>query len=166
MRTYSPKWTASEEAKLKNMLSHRTTSMSKCFKSFASQSNRSKRAVEQHYYMLLKQNPSLAKPIETVTENKVNRSWTKAEDDRLLRQIKAFPTNLSFCFNTVAEAIGRTPTACMNRWYKVLSQKPDIALYFGVYETKVMKNRKQGNSGVTNIPSVWRRIQILLKSLF
>ena len=49
--------------------------------------------------------------VQVTTENRRNRKWTNAEDERLLRQIRAFPQNLSRCFIIVAEETGRTERA-------------------------------------------------------
>jgi len=50
------------------------------------------------------------------------RKWTQAEDLRLIRQVTAFPQNMSRCFIMVSDEIGRTPKACEDRWYGHLAR--------------------------------------------
>lgn len=100
--------------------------------------------------------------------NQPKKHWTKAEDKRLLRQIKAFPHNLNACFTIVAEELGRTPTSVSSHWYNTLSKKDDILNYGLVSKKKVLINRKidRGNCYVAkNTSSIWRRILDALQSL-
>lgn len=94
------------------------------------------------------------------------RKWTPQEEDRLLRQIKAFPQNLSRCFMIVAEEIDRTPLAVANHWYTVLSKKPgaQYTALATVSPVHVSRNRKNG-IGVESTMSLWRRFINLLSSL-
>jgi len=91
------------------------------------------------------------------TVENANKKWTITEDDRLLRQIKARPQNLTRCFFIVAEEIGRTPAAVQSHWYTVLSKKPEALCFFTASTCHVSKNRKNG-MGVETPPSIWRRL--------
>lgn len=95
--------------------------------------------------------------------NEVRKRWTKEEDDRLLRQIKAFPGNLSKCFLIVSEEIGRTPAACAAHWYSSLSKKTEIA-FFAASARNIIKNRKNGK-GVESNPSIWRRLLRVIQTI-
>ena len=99
-----------------------------------------------------------------VQNNRQFRKWTKEEDERLVRQIKAFPQNLSKCFMIVSEEIGRTEGACAGRWYTKLSKEPHNLCFFTASPQHVSRNRKNGE-GVANNRSVWRRLVTVLRSL-
>lgn len=90
-----------------------------------------------------------------------NKRWTDEEDARLLKQINAFPQNLSKCFNIVSEVTGRSPGACAARWYTVLSKREDVHLFFTASEKHISVNRKNG-VGRKNTKSIWRRLLRLL----
>lgn len=98
-------------------------------------------------------------------EKKALKKWTKEEDDRLLRQVKAFPHNLHKCFIVVAEEIGRTPTAVSAHWYSVLSKNPDVLAFFTASSKHVARNRKNG-MGEEIDNSIWRKFVRILKSIF
>ena len=91
-----------------------------------------------------------------------NRRWEKSEDERLLRQVRAFPQNLHKCFIMVAEEIDRTPTAVQAHWYAVLSKKPEALCFFTASPKHVSKNRKNG-MGVESSNSIWRRLLRIIK---
>ena len=95
--------------------------------------------------------------------NEVRKRWTKEEDDRLFRQIKAFPGNLNKCFLIVSEEIGRTPAACASHWYSSLSKKAEVA-FFTASTRSVSKNRKNGK-GVESNPSIWRRLLRVIQTI-
>lgn len=92
------------------------------------------------------------------------RKWTTEEDNRLLRQIEAFPQNLSRCFIIVADEIGRTPTACAARWYTYLSKRPDVTLYATISKHNLSRNRKN-SQGVEISTSIWSRFMTLIRNL-
>ncbi len=96
-------------------------------------------------------------------EQRSNKRWTKEEDDRLFRQIKAFPGNLNKCFLIVSEEIGRTPAACASHWYSSLSKKAEVA-FFTASTRSISKNRKNGK-GVESNPSVWRRLLRVIQTI-
>ena len=92
------------------------------------------------------------------------RKWTQAEEERLLRQVRVFPQNLTKCFLIVAEEIDRTPNAVANHWYTVLSKKPDSLSFFTASPVHVSKNRKNG-MGVETNTSIWRRLLRIIQNL-
>ena len=92
------------------------------------------------------------------------RPWTSEEDERLIRQIKAFPQNLHRCFLMVGEEIGRTETACATRWYTKLSKDPAVLCFFTASPKHVSKNRKNG-TGVESNRGIWQRLITVLRSL-
>jgi len=100
--------------------------------------------------------------------NSVNRRdmrrWTSEEDDRLLRQVRAFPQNLHKCFIIVSEEIGRTDKAVAAHWYQHLSKKPDAMCFFTASPRHVSKNRKNG-MGVESNGNIWRRLMAVIRSI-
>lgn len=100
---------------------------------------------------------------DTETPREVRR-WSREEDDRLVRQVKAFPQCLAKCFLIVSEEIGRTPGAVSNHWYTQTSKRPDVVYFFTASEKHVSKNRKNG-MGVESTPSIWRRLMAVIRNL-
>jgi len=90
-----------------------------------------------------------------------NRKWTKDEDTRLLRQVKAFPQNLNQCFIIVGEELGRSKGAVAARWYQHVSRDPMNAAFLSISTKQKMFNRKNGK-GVPSTPTLFRRILKLL----
>lgn len=93
-----------------------------------------------------------------------NKRWTRREDERLLRQVKAFPQNLHRCFMIVAEELDRTEGAVANHWYSVVSKKDENMCFFTASPKHVSKNRKNGMGVATN-NSLWRRLLSVLRSI-
>lgn len=93
-----------------------------------------------------------------------SRRWTEAEDQRLIRQVKAFPQNLNRCFLMVADEIDRTPTAVASHWYTVTSKRPDVLAFFTASSQNVSRNRKNG-AGQEITVSIWRRLLTVLRSI-
>ena len=93
-----------------------------------------------------------------------SKRWTKAEDKRLLRQVKAFPQNLSKCFVLVGEEIGRSRHAVALHWYNKLSKDPSIKCFFTASPKHVSKNRKNGMEVETNA-NIWRRLWAVIRNL-
>jgi len=89
------------------------------------------------------------------------RKWTEAEDDRLYRQVKAFPQNLHKCFLMVAEELGRTPGAVESRWYTYVSRKPQYAGFVTLSAQHKSLNRKNG-TGEPSTEGVFNRVLRLL----
>lgn len=89
------------------------------------------------------------------------RKWTEAEESRLLRQVKAFPQNLTRCFLIVAEELDRTPGAVANHWYSSLSKKPESAAFLMISTHHKYFNRKNG-VGEPCTQSLFNRILGLL----
>lgn len=92
------------------------------------------------------------------------KKWTSQEDERLLRQVRTFPQNLTKCFLIVAEEIDRTPSAVASHWYTVLSKKPDSLSFFTASPVHVSKNRKNG-MGVETNTSIWQRLLRIIRNL-
>lgn len=100
-----------------------------------------------------------------MTDNQTTRRarrWTTQEDRRLLEQIRVFPQNLSKCFTIVSEVIDRSPNACANRWYTVLSKDPDNAAFLTVSSRHKILNRKNGE-GTRCSPNIFQRILRILR---
>ena len=94
-----------------------------------------------------------------------NRSkWTEEEDARLLRQVRAFPQNLTKCFLIVSQELGRTEGAVSNHWYTVVSKKPDAICFFTASPKHVSKNRKNG-MGVESNANIWRRLMAAIRNI-
>lgn len=93
-----------------------------------------------------------------------SRRWTQQEDNRLLRQVKAFPQNLHKCFLIVAEETGRTEGAVANHWYTVVSKKPESLCFFTASPRHVSKNRKNGMGEESN-SSIWRRLLRIIRAI-
>lgn len=96
--------------------------------------------------------------------NRANRKWTAEEEDKLLRQVRAFPQNLTRCFLIVSESIGRTPQAVANHWYTVVSKKPDSTCFFIASPKHVSRNRKNGED-VGSTRSIWQRLMQVIRNL-
>lgn len=47
--------------------------------------------------------------------------WTSDEDSTLIAQVRAYPQNLRQAFQNASEKLGRTKSACAQRWYTKLS---------------------------------------------
>ncbi len=92
------------------------------------------------------------------------RKWTRQEDARLIRQVKAFPQNISKCCMLVAEEIDRTPAAVSFHWYSKLSKEPDVLAFFMASSQRISKNRKNG-MGEESSPSIWRRLMAIIRNL-
>lgn len=101
----------------------------------------------------------------TESAPKTVRKWTKEEDDRLVRQIAAFPQNLHHCFVLVSEEIDRTPAACASHWYTSLSKRDDVLIFISATRGLIAMNRKNGNFRPCNI-TIWKKIIHIVKSLF
>ena len=89
------------------------------------------------------------------------KKWTQQEDERLLRQVKAFPQNLAKCFLIVSEEIDRTQGAVANHWYTKLSKDPEALCFFTASQCHISKNRKNG-MGEPSTVRIWRRLLRIL----
>ena len=97
-------------------------------------------------------------------EQKVIRRYTEDEEQRIIRQAKAFPQNLRRGFKIVAEELDRTPGAISNHWYTVTSKRPEAVCFFTASEKHVSKNRKNGMGDEIGT-SIWRRFLNILRNL-
>ncbi len=92
------------------------------------------------------------------------RRWTEEEEKLLLRQVRAFPQNLTKCFLMVAQNVDRTPGAVANHWYTVVSKRPDAVCFFTASAKHVSKNRKNGK-GIESNGNIWRRLLAVIRNL-
>lgn len=99
-----------------------------------------------------------------MVQERTSRKWTAEEDERLLRQVRAFPQNLHKCFLIVGEEIGRSDKAVQAHWYSVVSKKPENMCFFTASARHVSKNRKNG-MGVESNMSIWRRLMNIIRNL-
>ena len=97
-------------------------------------------------------------------EKKVLKRWTDEEDQKLIRQVMAYPQNLNRCFLMVAEETGRSKSAVAAHWYSVLSKKPEVYCFFTASSTYVSRNRKNG-VGVMTKPSIWQKFLSIIKGI-
>lgn len=95
---------------------------------------------------------------------RTHRKWTEEEDNLLLRQVRAFPQNLSKCFLMVAQNTDRTPGAVANHWYSVVSKRPNVVCFFTASSKHIAKNRKNGK-GVKSTPNIWRKLLAIIRNL-
>ena len=93
-----------------------------------------------------------------------NKKWTTEEEALLLRQVRAFPQNLSKCFVIVSESTGRSKSAVANHWYTVVSKKPNAACFFTASPKHVSKDRKNGE-GVESNRSIWQRLMSIIRNM-
>lgn len=96
--------------------------------------------------------------------NRTNRKWTAEENQQLLRQVRAFPQNLTRCFLIVSEQTGRTPQAVANHWYTVVSKQRDSTCFFTASPHHVSRNRKNGMGNQSNA-SIWQRLMNVIRNL-
>lgn len=92
------------------------------------------------------------------------KKWTEEEDECLLQQVKAFPQNLTRCFLAVSEVTGRSQCAVANRWYTVVSRKPNSTCFFTASPKHVSRNRKNGK-GVESNRSIWHHLMQVIRNL-
>ena len=89
------------------------------------------------------------------------KKWSKTEDDILLAEIKASPTNLKAAFKAASSQMNRTEGACSNRWYTFLSKDKNNACFITVSGKHQSLNRKNGK-GTHCTPSLFKRVLHLL----
>lgn len=160
--TERKKWTADEERQLLDLVNSRTRTMSACFLAVAQATGRSAKAVSGHYYKSMRGSVSFMADAAPAGHTSV-RKWTEEEEQRLIRQVRAFPSNLKKCFMIVSEEIGRTPLAVGSHWYTKTSKRDEIC-FFTASARHVAKNRKNGKGVESNL-SIWKRLIAVLKSL-
>ena len=94
-------------------------------------------------------------------ENNHRKKWTPNEEQRLLRQVRAFPQNLHKCFVIVSEEIGRTEGAVANHWYTKVSKDPKNIAFFTASARHISKNRKNG-AGEESTETIWKKFLRIL----
>lgn len=92
------------------------------------------------------------------------KRWTKRDEEVLLRQVRYNPTNLEACFLAVSDVIDRSPKACAQHWYKVLSKDPNSLAFCNISAEHLTKNRKNCE-GVPIKESIWNKFLRLIKNL-
>ena len=93
--------------------------------------------------------------------NRQNNKWSTEEDQRLLRQVRAFPQNLHKCFIIVSEEINRTPTAVASHWYTKVSKNPEVLCFFTASPKHFSKNRKNG-MGIATGENIWKKFMRII----
>lgn len=96
--------------------------------------------------------------------SRTNKRWTEEEDAMLLRQVRAFPQNLSKCFLIVAQNTDRTKQAVANHWYSTVSKRPDVLCFFTASSSHISKNRKNGKE-IECPRNIWQRFLNILRRL-
>lgn len=147
-------WSIQENNLLEDEL-ERYKTMNVAFIAVSRQTGRSVASIQRHYYY--KKNK--------VQVANTKKSWTEEEDQRVIRQVRAFPQNLHKCFLIVSEELDRTPGAVATRWYHILSKRPELRLFITASENNVSVNRKNC-TGIESNSSVWRRIVKAINTLF
>ncbi len=158
------KWSTSEESLLRKE-AKKTDVLNLAFIKVATQTGRSIGAVAQHYEKLRTNTPvhHVEMPVETTT-TRTAKKWTEEEEQRLIRQVRAFPQNLNKCFLIVSEEIERSPAAVASHWYSVTSKRSDVLCFFTASETHISKNRKN-TDGVPSTTSIWKKFLKILKRI-
>ncbi len=151
------RWSSAEDSLLLSEVS-KNRKHNLAFIVVASQIGRTTSAVSQRYNKLRDStsDTQLEQPTETVTA-KTSKKWTEDEEQRLIRQVRAFPQNLNKCFLIVSEEIERTPAAVASHWYSVTSKRPEIICFFTASSKHIALNRKNGK-GVSSTESIWRKL--------
>lgn len=148
------KWSVSEESLLKKE-AKKSDVLNLAFVKVATQTGRSVGAVSQHYSIMHSRDSE---------EKKSHKKWTEEEEQRLIRQVRAFPQNLNKCFLLVSEELDRTPTAISAHWYSVTSKRSDVLCFFTASESHISKNRKNAD-GVPSSTSIWKKFLKILKRI-
>lgn len=148
------KWSTSEESLLRKE-AKKTDVLNPAFIKVATQTGRSIGAVNQYYNIMHNRENE---------EKKSHKKWTEEEEQRLIRQVRAFPQNLNKCFLLVSEELERTPAAVSAHWYSVTSKRSDVLCFFIASETHISKNRKN-TDGVPSTTSIWKKFLKILKRI-
>ncbi len=96
--------------------------------------------------------------------NRTYKKWTASEDDILLQQVRQYPSNLTRCFIAVSNTLGRSPSSIANRWYTVVSKKPDSTCFFTASQEQISINRKNG-IGIECTANIWQTLLSLIDNL-
>ena len=106
----------------------------------------------------------MARTRRNVVERNDCKRWSEDENQLLLRQVRAFPQNLTKCFMIVSEQIGRTESAVSGHWYTSLSKRPDAMCFFTASPKHVSRNRKNG-MGVESNNTIWRKLLAAIRNI-
>lgn len=158
------RWSEEEDNLLKDEIAKNKVHNA-AFMAVATQTGRSISAITQHYEKLRTNTPvhHVEMPVETTT-TRTAKKWTEEEEQRLIRQVRAFPQNLNKCFLIVSEEIERSPAAVASHWYSVTSKRSDVLCFFTASETHISKNRKN-TDGVPSATSIWKKFLKILKRI-
>lgn len=148
------RWTAEDEAKLQEELT-KNNKLSFTLVTVSQATGHPVSTVSRHYY---------SNKAASTESQKTPVRWTEDEEQRLIRQVRAFPQNLNKCFLIVSEEINRTPCAVGAHWYAVTSKRPDVVCFFTASPQHISKNRKNG-MGVESTMSVWRRLLRVIQTI-
>lgn len=96
--------------------------------------------------------------------NRNHKKWTASEDEILLQQVRQYPSNFTRCFLAVSDYIGRSPSSVANRWYTVVSKKPDSTCFFTASQEQISINRKNG-IGIECTANIWQTLLSLIDSI-
>lgn len=158
------RWTPEEDEALISSIKTRKN-LYKQIETYADTAKRSKSACVARYYYLIRRDPALAEPKKKeITVRAKRRRFTVQEDNTILRYVKAYPQNLSYCFMTVAEQLGRTTTSVTKHWYNTLSKQPDAKAFVLASESSVVINGKC-KPGIDSTPSIWKKIINIINRL-
>ena len=88
------------------------------------------------------------------------KRWTNEEDERLIKNVRNYPTNLKHAFMLTSKEIQRTPGAVASRWYLYVS-KSGATPFLTMSGKHIAANRKNGK-GVPTKLSLYKRVLALL----
>lgn len=100
------------------------------------------------------------------------KKWTQAEDKEIIKAIKRKPENLHAAFLAVSRKIGRSKSACAQRWYTYISKSnlSDVSnICFAICSrNKYAVNRKNPKKELPKEvrKTFWKSISDFFGSLF
>lgn len=88
--------------------------------------------------------------------------WTEDEERVIVSHIKADPSNISAALRVAADELGRSYSACQNRWYNYISKHEDKyhTCFVIMSRRKYAKNRKNVKKDIPEHSngSMWSKI--------
>lgn len=149
-------WTQ-EHSRLLAQKVQECSKLSIAFMAVSEATGHSVKSVENHYYR------QRSEHVEQ-NENSAPKRWTEEEEQRLIRQMTAFPQNVRKACFLVAEELGRSRNAVITHWYSVTSKRDDVMCFFTASTKHISRNRKN-SVGVESTPSVWRRLLRVIQDI-